>query len=108
MTVATTADAAEHFPPASTWGYADEAELLTLEIGHGVGLHHYGYPVINRLWSPRYPQVFEAGMTIAIEGREGAVGEGGVRLEDTVVVTATGAELIDRWPRDEILVAPRS
>jgi Xaa-Pro aminopeptidase len=104
----TTADAAREFPPASTWGYTDEAELLTLEIGHGVGLHHYGYPVINRQWSLRHPQVFEAGMTIAIEGREGAPGEGGVRLEDTVVVTGDGAELIDRWPRDEILVAPRA
>jgi Xaa-Pro aminopeptidase len=30
-----------------------------------------------------------------------------VRLEDAVVVTKDGAELIDHWPRDEILVAPR-
>jgi Xaa-Pro dipeptidase len=104
----TTADAARHFPPASTWGYGDEAELLTLEIGHGVGMQHYGYPIINRQWSLDHPQVFEVGMTIAIEGREGEAGIGGVRLEDTIVVTSEGAELLDRWPRDEILTAPRT
>jgi len=105
---ATTRDAARHFAPASTWGYKDEAELLTLEIGHGIGLHAYGYPIINRQWSLDHPQTFEAGMTIAIEGREGEPGIGGVRLEDAVVVTQSGAELVDHWPRDEILVAPRT
>lgn len=102
----TTADAAKHFPPASKWGYKEEAELLTLEIGHGIGLYNYGYPIINRLWSLDHPQEFEVGMTLAIEGREGIPGEGGVRLEDAVVITENGAELIDRWPRDEVLVAP--
>jgi Xaa-Pro aminopeptidase len=103
---ATTADAAKHFPPASKWGYKDEAELLTMEIGHGIGMHHYGYPIINRQWSLEHPQVFEKGMTIAVEGREGEPGYG-VRIEDAVVLTDNGAELIDHWPREEILVAPR-
>lgn len=99
---ATTADAAAHFPPASEWGYKDEAEVLTMEIGHGIGLAQYEPPIINRQWSLTYPQPFEAGMVIAVEGREGEPGVGGVRLEDMVLVTEHGPELIDHFPRDEI------
>ncbi|MBI2227229.1 MAG: aminopeptidase P family protein [Betaproteobacteria bacterium] len=109
---ATTADAAKHFPPASKWGYKDEAEVLTVEIGHGVGLvnpggrhAHYNPPVINRQWSMEHPQVFEPGMVIAVESLEGEHRVGGVRLEDMMVVTETGAEIIDFYPRDNILVA---
>jgi len=103
---ATTADAAKHFPPASTYGYKDEVEVLTVEIGHGIGLHHlYDPPVINRQWSFQHPQVFEPGMVIAVESLEGEHGVGGVRLEDMLVVTEEGAEIIDHFPRDEILLA---
>ncbi|MFQ5850667.1 MAG: M24 family metallopeptidase [Candidatus Binatia bacterium] len=107
----TTADAAKHFPPATTWGYREEVEVLASEIGHGIGMGgaggNYDMPIINRQWSLKYPQVFEEGMTIAVECREGEARVGGVRLEDMVVVTKDGAELIDYFPRDEILVAPR-
>lgn len=106
----TTADAAKHFPPASTWGYKEEVELLASEIGHGIGLGTsggYDMPIINRLWSLKFPQVFEEGMTIAVEAREGETRIGGVRLENMLVVTKDGAEIMDRFPRDEIQVAPR-
>ncbi len=101
-----TADLAVHFPPASSWGYKDESEVLTMEIAHGIGISLYEYPVINRQWSLKHPQILQAGMTFAVESREGREGEGGVRLENMVVVTETGAEVMDHFPREEVLVAP--
>lgn len=106
-----TADAARHFPPATAWGYKEEVEVLASEIGHGIGLGTstgYDMPIINRLWSFNHPQLFEEGMTIAVESREGETRVGGVRLENMLVVTKDGAEIMDHFPRDEILVAPLS
>jgi Xaa-Pro aminopeptidase len=64
-------------------------------------------PIINRLWSLDHPQVFEEGMTLAVECREGEARVGGTRLENMMVVTKNGAEIMDYFPREEILVAPR-
>lgn len=107
-----TADAARHFTPASRWGYSDEVELLTVEFGHGIGLVtagsrfvHYNRPIINRQWSLDHPEEIEEGMVIAVEALEGEHREGGVRLESMAVVTADGPQIIDHYPRDEILVA---
>ena len=66
---------------------------------------HYNYPVINRQWSLKYPQIIEEGMVIAYESLEGEHRVGGVRMENMVVVTKNGAEIMDFFPRDEILVA---
>jgi len=105
---ATTADAARHFPPAAKWGYKEEAEVLTAEIGHGIGLFMYGPPIINRQWSLAHPQVFEPGMVLAVEGREGEFRAGGVRLENMIVITKDGPEIIDHMPRDHIIEPPVS
>lgn len=107
----TTADAARHFAPAEKWGYLDEAEVLTVEFGHGVGLASmaprygaYNWPIINRQWSFDYPQEFEPGMVLAVEALEGAHRQGGVRLEDMLVVTDEGPQLLDCFPREDMSV----
>lgn len=104
---ATTADAAKFFPPAARWGYNDEVEVLSVEMGHGLTMGEgYDPPVINRQWSLKHPQVFEPGMVLAVESLEGEHRVGGVRLENMLVVTETGVEIIDHMIRDEILEAP--
>jgi Xaa-Pro aminopeptidase len=109
---ASTADAAQHFAPASKWGFADEAELLTIEFGHGIGLVnagsrfvHYNPPIINRQWSFDHPEEIQPGMVIAVEGIEGVHRQSGVRLETMVVITENGPEALDFYPRHEILAA---
>ena len=102
---ATTADAVKHFPPCTKWGYAEEEHILCKEIGHGIGLSGYEQPTITRAWSLEHPETFEEGMVIAVEGREGEHLVGGSRLEEMVLVTATGTELLTRIPAQEMLVA---
>lgn len=71
--------------------------------GHGLGLEVHESPRVGRV-DPEAPGVIEAGMVFTIEPGAYLEHVGGVRLEDDVLVTSTGAELLTTAPRELIAV----
>ena len=102
---ATTADAAKHWLTASSQGFASEEYTWCNELGHGIGLWLYEYPIINRLWSFDHPMTFEKGMTLAVEAMEFDPEVGRTKLEEMVVVTNDGAEIMTRMPIKNMMIA---
>jgi Xaa-Pro aminopeptidase len=67
-------------------------------LGHGVGLDIHEKPVL----SPRSDTVLEEGMVFTIEPGIYIPGFGGVRIEDTVAVTADGCVVLTQAPKELI------
>ncbi|TYL54426.1 M24 family metallopeptidase [Agromyces mariniharenae] len=105
---ATTADIVEVWPEAQEFGFADEEAAFALQYGHGVGLSIWEKPIFSRLVSLDHPEVIEEGMVFALETYWPASdGWGAARIEEEVVVTADGCEVITKFPAEELLVAGR-
>jgi Xaa-Pro aminopeptidase len=103
---ATTAEIAEAFPRAPEFGFADEEAAFALQLGHGVGLSIWEKPVVSRLIPPEHAEVIEEGMVFALETYWPASnGWQAARIEEQLVVTATGCEVITRFPAERLLVA---
>ena len=105
---ATTADIVEVWPEAHEFGFADEEAAFALQYGHGVGLSIWEKPIFSRLVSLEHPEVIEEGMVFALETYwPSSDGWGAARIEEEVVVTADGCEVITKFPAEELLVAGR-
>jgi Xaa-Pro aminopeptidase len=103
---ATTADIVQTWPTAQEFGFPDEEAAFALQYGHGVGLSIWERPIFSRLTSIDHPEVLEEGMVFALETYWPATdGWGAARIEEELVVTHDGCEVITKFPAEQLLVA---
>ena len=65
-------------------------------LGHGLGMLVHDRPTLN----PQSNDVLEPGMVVTIEPGIYIPNWGGVRVEDDVLVTATGGQILTKSPKD--------
>ncbi len=104
----TTADVVKVWPRADEFGFATEEAAFALQYGHGVGLSIWEKPIFSRLVSLDHPEVIEEGMVFALETFwPSSDGWSAARIEEQLVVTKEGCEVITRFPAEVLLVAGR-
>jgi len=97
---------AKVWPKAEEFGFSSEMECFGLQFGHSVGLFLHERPIISRLNSLDHPVEIKEGMVIALETYcPASDGFSAARIEEEVVVTADGPEVITRFPSAELFVA---
>jgi Xaa-Pro dipeptidase len=101
----TTDQIARLWPAAQEIGLPDEKTAFGLQFGHGLGLALHERPIISRLSSLDAPMEVQQGMVFAVETYcPASDGVSAARLEEEVVVTANGAEIITRFPSKDLFV----
>ncbi len=101
----TTADVVALWPTAQEFGFANEEAAFALQYGHGVACRSER-PIFSRLTSFDSPETLEEGMVLRsgdLLAGSRRVGRPGSRRR--FVVTATGCEVITKFPAEELLVA---
>jgi Xaa-Pro dipeptidase len=104
----TTDKIARAFPKAQDIGFEAEMAAFGLNFCHGIGLGLHERPIISRLNSFDDPMELQAGMMFAVETYCPATdGTSAARIEEEVIVTPAGAQVITLFPADELPIANR-
>lgn len=86
------------------WGYDDWASVRGYALGHGLGISLHEDPIMFFAGPGLGPNTtFKEGMVLAVEtwaGKKG--GNFGIRLEEDILVTKDGVEVLTKWPVDKI------
>jgi len=94
------------WPAATEFGFADEMAAFGLQFGHGLGLGLHERPIISRLKSLDNPVEIRPGMVFALETYcPASDGFSAARIEEEVVVTESGVEILTRFPAQDLFVA---
>ena len=96
------------FPKAQDIGFESEMAAFGLNFCHGLGLGLHERPIISRLNSMEEPMELQAGMVFAVETYCPATdGISAARIEEEVIVTPKGAQVITLFPAQELPIANR-
>ena len=95
-------------PKAEDFGFPDELSAFGLQFAHGLGLGLHERPIISRLNSMKEPLELQVGMVFALETYcPASDGFSAARIEEEIVVTEDGPQVLTLFPADELVVANR-
>ncbi|MFH1651577.1 MAG: Xaa-Pro peptidase family protein [Chloroflexota bacterium] len=101
----TTFDICKNWPDSPQyWGFERWGDVQGYALGHGVGISLHEMPFIFYPTAKANPVTLEEGMVLALEtwtGKQG--GKDGVRLEEELVVTKDGYDLLTKFPIGELM-----
>jgi Xaa-Pro aminopeptidase len=95
-------------PRAQDFGFDSEMAAFGLQFAHGLGLGLHERPIISRLNSLEHPMELRAGMVFAMETYcPAADGTSAARIEEEVVVTDYGTEILTKFPAQDLFIASK-
>src|SRR5918998_1394028 len=100
-----TDEVAAVWPKATEFGFDNELAAFGLQFGHGLGLGLHERPIISRLNSMTEPIELQVGMVFALETYcPASDGFSAARIEEEVVVTEDGPQILTLFPAQDLVV----
>jgi Xaa-Pro aminopeptidase len=100
-----TDEVAAVWPKATEFGFENEMAAFGLQFGHGLGLGLHERPIISRLNSMTEPIELQVGMVFALETYcPASDGFSAARIEEEVVVTPDGPQILTLFPAQDLVV----